>query len=186
MLAATEEGKWVTYVYRNPETADAMQGYFGDSQVKNVWVQRHDGLLFASGWYAEVETYMKALVSEVMEAFQHAGSLSSDGSPFGAGTVASGLVSTLEYYNSTAGRGQSLAFVATSGGEVVSALGAPQLPGRNIADVLGPAALTATPSGVWIIETDNEPGAGPSLMRVWLVEHGGHIFGAGWYEDAPS
>ena len=130
ILAATEEGKWVTYVYRNPETADAMQGYFGDSQVKNAWVQRHDGLLFASGWYAEVETYMKALVGEIMEAFTDAsGSLSSDVSPFGPDTVASGLVSTLEYYNNTAGRGQSLAFVATSGGEIVSALGDPELPG---------------------------------------------------------
>ena len=187
MLAATEEGKWVTYVYRNPETADPIQGYFGDSQVKNAWVKRHDGLLFASGWYAEVETYMKALVGEIMEAFTDAsGSLSSDASPFGPGTVASGLASTLEYYNNTAGRGQSLAFVATSGGEIVSALGDPELPGRNIAEVLGPAALTATPGGVWIIETDNEPGTGPSLMRVWLVEDDGHIFGAGWYEDTPS
>ena len=159
MLAATEEGKWVTYVYRNPETADMLQGYFGDSQVKSAWVKRHDGLLFASGWYAEVETYMKALVGEIMEAFTDAsGSLSSDASPFGPDTVASGLVSTLEYYNNTAGRGQSLAFVATSGGEIVSALGDPELPGRNIAEVLGPAALTATPGGVWIIETDNEPG----------------------------
>ena len=187
MLAATEEGMWVTYVYRNPETADMLQGYFGDSQVKSAWVKRHDGLLFASGWYAEVETYMKALVGEIMEAFTDAsGSLSSDKSPFSPGTVASGLVSTLEYYNNTAGRGQSLAFVATSGGEIVSALGDPELPGRNIAEVLGPAALTATPGGVWIIETDNEPGAGPLLMRVWLVESDNHIFGAGWYEDTPS
>ena len=43
LLAATEEGRWVDYVLRNPET--------GQDQQKHTWVVRHDGLLFASGWY---------------------------------------------------------------------------------------------------------------------------------------
>ena len=43
LLAATEEGRWVDYVLENPET--------GRNQQKHTWVVRHDGLLFASGWY---------------------------------------------------------------------------------------------------------------------------------------
>ena len=43
ILSATEEGKWVSYVYRNPET--------GEEGSKHSWVVRHDGLIFGSGWY---------------------------------------------------------------------------------------------------------------------------------------
>ena len=43
MLAATEDGKWVSYVYNNPAT--------GELQGKHSWVVEHDGLLFGSGWY---------------------------------------------------------------------------------------------------------------------------------------
>ena len=43
LLAATETGRWVNYVIRNPES--------GQDQRKHTWAVRHDGLLFASGWY---------------------------------------------------------------------------------------------------------------------------------------
>ena len=45
LLGATEEGRWVDYVLINPET--------GKDQQKHTWVKRHDGLLFATGWYEE-------------------------------------------------------------------------------------------------------------------------------------
>ncbi len=45
MLAADENGRWVSYVFRNPET--------GQPGVKHSWVVRHDGLLIGSGWYEE-------------------------------------------------------------------------------------------------------------------------------------
>ena len=45
LLGATEAGRWVDYVIVNPES--------GDDQRKHTWVVRHDGLLFASGWYEE-------------------------------------------------------------------------------------------------------------------------------------
>ena len=41
--AATEEGVWVDYVYRNPTTET--------EGTKHSWVVRHDGLFFGSGWY---------------------------------------------------------------------------------------------------------------------------------------
>lgn len=49
MMAATEQGKWVRYVYENP----ARGGFL---ETKHAWVVRHDGLIFGSGWY-QVERY---------------------------------------------------------------------------------------------------------------------------------
>ncbi len=43
LLSATEEGRWVTYVFLNPAT--------GQEELKHTWAVRHDGLLFATGWY---------------------------------------------------------------------------------------------------------------------------------------
>ena len=45
LMAATEDGRWVDYVLENPET--------GRNQQKHTWAVRHDGLLFASGWYEQ-------------------------------------------------------------------------------------------------------------------------------------
>ena len=43
LLAADENGRWVDYVFLNPET--------GEQPTKHTWSIRHDGLIFASGWY---------------------------------------------------------------------------------------------------------------------------------------
>ncbi len=43
LLKASETGRWVSYVYLNPET--------GEEQRKHSWVVRLDGLIFGSGWY---------------------------------------------------------------------------------------------------------------------------------------
>ena len=43
LLGATETGRWVSYVLLNPET--------GEDRQKHTWAVRHDGWLFASGWY---------------------------------------------------------------------------------------------------------------------------------------
>ena len=55
VLSATEDGKWVSYVYRNPESGDLGAGYTGELELKNAWVVKHDGLLFASGWYVNAD-----------------------------------------------------------------------------------------------------------------------------------
>ena len=43
MLAAIEDGRWVSYVFLNPDT--------GREHTKHAWVVLHDGLIFGSGWY---------------------------------------------------------------------------------------------------------------------------------------
>ena len=42
MLSATEDGKWVSYVYRNPESG-GLGIDFDHLELKNVWAVRHDG-----------------------------------------------------------------------------------------------------------------------------------------------
>ena len=43
LLSATEDGRWVDYVILNPET--------DENDQKHTWAVKHDGLIFASGWY---------------------------------------------------------------------------------------------------------------------------------------
>jgi hypothetical protein len=45
LMSATEEGKWISYFFRHPKT--------GENARKHTWVVRHDGFLFASGFYEE-------------------------------------------------------------------------------------------------------------------------------------
>ncbi len=43
LTGAPESGRWVNYVFINPDTAAQQQ--------KHTWAVRHDGLIFGSGWY---------------------------------------------------------------------------------------------------------------------------------------
>ena len=185
MLSATEDGKWVSYVYLNPAKGDLASSDFGDAELKNAWVVRHNDLYFASGWYIDVDGFIQALVADVADAFDPVTSSPEDIVRLtGASAVAQGLTSTLDYYNSAEGRGRSLIYVADSDGRIVSAVFTPDLTALNISDVLGPAVLTATPDGTWITEADNEPDSGPAAMRIWTVSKDGYYFGAGWYDNS--
>ncbi len=43
MVTATEAGKWVDYVYLNPQS--------GQQETKHTWTVKRDEILIASGWY---------------------------------------------------------------------------------------------------------------------------------------
>lgn len=45
ILSATEAGKWVSYIFLNPDT--------GEEQRKHSWIVRYDGLHFGAGWYED-------------------------------------------------------------------------------------------------------------------------------------
>ncbi|MCY4410102.1 MAG: cache domain-containing protein [Caldilineaceae bacterium] len=45
LLSATEKGKWLSFVFYNPDT--------DEETLKHAWVVRHEGLYFGSGWYEE-------------------------------------------------------------------------------------------------------------------------------------
>ena len=95
MLAATEDGKWVSYVYRNPES-----GGIGtdDFELKNVWVEKRDGLLFASGWYIDADEFTRMLVSVAVDKYREvglAGTMEYFASP---GSALAGLEAAIDYY----------------------------------------------------------------------------------------
>ena len=88
MAAATGSGRWVSYVFRNPES--------GQEETKHSWVVRRDGLLFGSGWYevtpgvgahvpsrVQPDIYTKYVVQQALDRLE-----------------AEGRQATLDYYNS--------------------------------------------------------------------------------------
>ena len=44
---ATASGLWIEYLWPNPES--------GENELKRTWAIRHDGYLFASGYYEPVK-----------------------------------------------------------------------------------------------------------------------------------
>ena len=57
-------------VYRNPESGGIGSGEF---ELKNVWVVRRDGLLFASGWHIGADEFTEKLVSIAVDKFREGG-----------------------------------------------------------------------------------------------------------------
>ena len=116
MLAATEEGKWVSYVYRNPESGRIGSG---DFELKSVWVQKHDGLLFASGWYIDADEFTRMLVSVAVDKYRElglAGTMAYFASP---GSALAGLEAAIDYYNSAKTvDGHWFAFIGGRDGEI--------------------------------------------------------------------
>lgn len=187
MLAANEQGRWVSYVYRNPETGDINKGVTGDSQLKNAWVVRHDGLLFGSGWYVDTDELIETLVAQSAELFLASEDLDAYLEQLsGSGSITSATASTVAYYNNSGFEGQWMGFIADSSGTVISAFDNPPLEGLDIVDVLGTSVRGVDAAGAWLTEADNDPGTGPISMRVWVMQRDGHYFGAGWYDPQSN
>ena len=185
MLAATEAGRWVPYVYVNPA-----EGTLGDEDVfelKNAWVIRHDGLLFGSGWYIDTEEFVPQLISESAEHFRRGGLeaiLEFYNDPQG---ISAGLVPTAEYYNRTGTLdGYFTGIIAAPDGEILTHIDS-RLIGTDVEDLLGPAVRNATAEGGWLTAEDNPAGAGgPETMRIWFIDVDGTLIGAGWYNGADG
>ena len=174
MLSATEDGKWVSYVYQNPESGDLGAGYTGEFELKNAWVVKHDGLLFASGWYVNADDFTKAMVSTAAGVFRQAGL---------EGTIAyfaspesdfAGLAATIGYYNNAANvEGEWFAFIADESGMVIDHYDK-TLVGTDLKDLLGTDMFEATAEGNRVTTED---------VRVWVVSQDGMTFGSGWRHD---
>ena len=172
MLSATEDGKWVSYVYRNPESGGIGDDHTGTLQLKNAWVVRHDGLLFASGWYIIADEFTKSFVAAAVRVFRSVGL---------EGTIAyfnspesdfAGLTAAIEYYNSAENvEGDWFAFIADVSGTIVDHYDKGMV-GRDLKDLLGTDMFEATAEGAWVTTED---------VRVWVVSDGGMTFGSGWH-----
>ncbi len=164
MLAATEDGKWVSYVYRNPESG-------GDFELKNAWVKRHDGLLFGSGWYIEADEFTRMLVSVAVDKYREvglAGTMEYFASP---GSALAGLEAAIAYYNDTeAIGGHWFAFIGGPDGKIVGHSDISKI-GGDTQGLFGGETFDATESGVWV-ESES--------LRVFVAGYDGHVFGSGW------
>ena len=183
MLSAPEDGKWVTYVYKNPDAAGLGDGPAGEFQLKNAWVVRHDGLLFGSGWYINTEEFVPALIGEAAEHFRAGGLEAILAFYNDPESISTGLIPTVEYYNRTDTLdGYFAGFIAAPDGQILQHLD-PDLIGTDIEDLLGPAVRNATPQGAWITAQDNPAETGPQTMRIWVVDADGTLIGGGWYRN---
>ena len=173
ILSATEEGKWVSYVYRNPE-GGGIGSNFGELELKNVWVDRHDGLIFASGWYIDADEFTRVLVSVAVNKYREVGlpaTMSYFASP---GSALAGLEAAIDYYNAAETvDGRWFAFIGDPDGKIVGHSD-PSRIGGDTQDLFGSETFNATPAGGWV---ESE------LLQVWVAGYDGYVFGSGWSRD---
>ena len=172
MLSATEDGKWVSYVYRNPGSGD-IGSDLAELELKNVWVVRHDGLLFASGWYIDADEFTRMLVSIAVDEFRTGGLAATVAYFANPDSALAGLEAAIAYYNQAETvDGRWSAFIAEESGRIV-AHSDPAMIGRQIQELFDTAMLEATEEGNWV---DTES------ARVWVVASGGYVFGSGHHQ----
>ena len=173
MLAATEDGAWVSYVYRNPESGGIGSG---DFELKNVWVERRDGLLFASGWYIDADAFTKQLVSVAVDKYRDiglTGTMTYFASP---GSALAGLDAAIDYYNAAETiDGHWFAFIGGPDGKVVGHSDISKI-GGDTQDLFGGEPVHVHEEGEWV-ESES--------LRVFVAEYDGYLFGSGWSRDEP-
>lgn len=178
MLAADENGAWVSYVFVNPS-----QNY--RYQQKHSWMVRSGDLLFGSGWYdrnydlktADPAAYARVLVRQAIERYQE-----------------DGREAALAHFNSAeALDGPWYVFVLDSDGVTLAnpaapeQVGVPRPPGSRVDATgrdYGPDFLAATEAGGWVDYVFRNPDDGYQYQQkhTWIQRHDDLLFGAGWYE----
>ena len=171
MLSADEDGRWVSYVYRNPEGGGIGSG---DFELKNVWVVRHDGLLFASGWYIDADTFTEQLVTVAVDRYRELG-LSGTMAYFASpGSVLAGLEAAIGYYNAAETiDGRWFAFIGDPDGRIVGHSDISMI-GGDVRELFGEDTFHAHEEGEWV-ESES--------LRVFVAGYDGHVFGTGWSRD---
>ena len=177
---ATEEGHWVDYLWPNPVTQVP--------EPKSAWVMRHDGLIFASGYYtpdpnaeppawqdADPETYTETYVKNAIARYKR-----------------DGLESMKAYYNSVVSfEGEWYLFVADANANdtyIVHPL-FPYLVGTDIKDVkssdnpdLGRQIAEATEEGAWVNYLWPHPLTLQEVpKRAYAERYDGLVFASGYH-----
>ena len=175
---ATGEGVWVEYLWPHPVSRKEQQ--------KVTWALRHDGMIFASGYYAgepesgppawrdaDPREYTVQYVNQAVERYER-----------------DGLESMLNYYNSVASFEGEWYLFATDDKDVyhVHPL-LPRLLGTDIKDVvgsdgykLGEELAKATEEGVWVEYLWPHPVTLKEVPKVgYAVRRDGMLFASGYY-----
>ena len=172
--AADEDGRWVDYVFVNPAT--------GEPQRKHTWVIKHDGLLFAAGWYEPISreddpaTFTQAFVARALSRYD-----------------AEGLDATVAHYNSSEGmEGPWYVFFFDEDDRLLTHPD-PSLRGQDLKGplgtditgrVYGAEMLEADENGRWVDYVFVNPETGQQgVKHSWVVRHDGLLIGSGWYEE---
>ena len=180
---ATPEGHWVEYPWPNPAT--------GREEPKTAWVVRHDGHIFASGYYtpdpnaeppawigADPREYTVEYVQRAIERYE-----------------SDGLASMTNYYNSTAAfEGQFYLFAMDADDIYFVHPLFPRLIGTDIKNVvgsdgfeLGKAIAAATEEGIWVEYLWPHPVTLQEAPKVsFAIRHDGRIFASGYYPTADD
>ena len=108
-------------MYSNPERSGIRPEDLSEVELKNAWVVRHEGLLFASGWYIDVDQFTQDIVAAVVDLFLTAGlegiieAVTTDLSSILGGVAASAV----SYNTSGAVEGEWSVFIADRSGTIV-------------------------------------------------------------------
>ena len=181
---ATEDGIWVEYLWPHPESRKEQQ--------KVTWAIRHDGLIFASGYYAggpesgpppwqgaDPREYTKAYVERAIERYER-----------------DGLQSMIDYYNSVASFEGEWYLFATDENDIyhVHPL-IPHLRGTDIKNVVGSdgyelgkdLAKATDDEGVWVEYLWPHPVTLNEVPKVgYAVRRDGMLFASGYYVQAED
>lgn len=176
---ATEEGKWVDYIFLNHAN--------GNQEYKHTWVVRHDGLLFASGWYQVLPSlalavtkekpaeYTVAMVDKALRYYK-----------------AYGREATVAYYNTPESVDGAWYIYIFDEDDILISHANQDLLGMDLKEELGldingfrfgDVLLTATEDGLWVDYTFRNPATdAEETKHAWAVRHDGLLIGSGWYE----
>ena len=184
IASATEDGFWVDYLFINLVT--------GNLEYKHTWVVKHDGLIFASGWYqvlpdlsqraptkADRSGFTVAMVEQALQRYE-----------------AEGREATVAFYNTPESvDGEWYVFIFDESDQLIAHAN-PDLIGMDLKGDLGvdvtgyrfgDLMLTATEEGLWVdylfqnLATGNQ-----EYKHSWVVKRDGLLFGSGWYQVMPS
>ncbi|MDE0465210.1 MAG: hypothetical protein OXH93_22545 [Caldilineaceae bacterium] len=179
IATATEDGFWVDYIFLNPVS--------GNQEYKHTWAVRHDGLIFASGWYqvlptlglgvskAEPAEYTVAFVDRALRYYK-----------------AHGREATVAHYNTPESVDGAWYIYVFDENDLLIAHANPDLLGMDLKEELGLDStgyhfgtdmLEATEEGLWIHYVFVNPATGEEETKhAWAVRHDGLLIGSGWYE----
>ncbi len=173
LAKATEEGVWVEYLWPHPVTL---------KEVPKVgYAVRRDGMLFASGYYPQVEDpagHTQAYVQKAIEYYQ-----------------SNGLEAMIAHYNSQESvDGQWSLTMADENDVVRVAVLAPRLIGTDLKDLgagrtrnIGEEMAAATEQGVWVSHIFPNTRSSETLYaHNWAIRHDGLLFSSRYYDDKPD
>ena len=167
------EGVWVEYLWPHPVTL---------KEVPKVgYSVRHDGMLFASGYYVQVEDPAAETQAYVQKAIEY--------------YDANGLDATIVRYNSTDSLdGQWSLTLADENDTIRVAVLSPNLVGTDLKNLgagrirqIGKEMAAATEEGAWIsVIFPNTRSSETLYAHTWAIRYDGLLFMSRYYDDRPE